>query len=236
MTKGPIYGIVFCYKTQGNQYLFMKISTATLQKKMVIMYNYIHSMIDDLPSKRLKKALFSKIYRNLSKSVITIATLIAILVASGTYTVVHAEISNKVDSLKGVYQVEDIAFPEAGTREPRRIVTVISTAYSSDTWQNWGNPCLPYFESFNLCEQFEENGLEDTIATNMLAIGTKVRFPDIYGDKVFTVRDKMNKKYNGQYRVDFYKAELGENGKIDADKSRAEAVTFGAQRLVMEIF
>jgi 3D (Asp-Asp-Asp) domain-containing protein len=54
-------------------------------------------------------------------------------------------------------------------------------------------------------------------------LGTQVRFPELYGDKVFVVRDRMNARY-GYGRIDIWLPEL------------SEAKIFGAQWLVMEVF
>ncbi len=39
------------------------------------------------------------------------------------------------------------------------------------------------------------------IATNFLPFGTRVRIPTLFGDKVFTVHDRMNKRYNRRIDV-----------------------------------
>lgn len=59
------------------------------------------------------------------------------------------------------------------------------------------------------------------IATNLLAFGTKVKFPSMYGDKIFTVEDRMNKRFSN--RADIWFA------------TRAEAKQFGVRKLEMVI-
>lgn len=46
------------------------------------------------------------------------------------------------------------------------------------------------------------------IATNVLPIGTKVRIPTVYGDKIFEVRDRMNARYS--YRLDVWMNDYNE--------------------------
>lgn len=41
------------------------------------------------------------------------------------------------------------------------------------------------------------------IASNFLAFGTKVRIPEIFGDKVFTVEDRMAKKHSDKIDIWF---------------------------------
>ncbi len=43
------------------------------------------------------------------------------------------------------------------------------------------------------------------IASNFLPIGTKVRIPTQFGDKIFTVHDRMNKRYT--HRIDVWMAQ-----------------------------
>ncbi len=108
-------------------------------------------------------------------------------------------------------------------RLAKKTMTVVATAYSSEVGQTDSTPCIPAMYTFNLCEYFKKNGVEDTVAANFLPLGTEVRFPDIYGDKVFIVRDRMNAKYNGKSRIDFWK------------KDRGGAVKFGVNRMKMEV-
>ena len=88
-------------------------------------------------------------------------------------------------------------------RDPAYTKWVVATAYSSDRAQTDSTPCFPAMD-FDMCAHYEETGLENTIATNFLPLGTKVRFPELYGDKVFVVRDRMNSRYNGTNRIDIW--------------------------------
>ena len=71
------------------------------------------------------------------------------------------------------------------------------TAYNSEVGQCDDSPCITA-NGFNVCE----HGIEDTIAANFLPFGAKVRIPELYGDKVFIVRDRMNKRYPN--RIDIW--------------------------------
>lgn len=74
------------------------------------------------------------------------------------------------------------------------------TAYNSEVDQCDDSPCITA-NGFDVCE----HGIEDTIAANFLKFGTKVRIPDLFGDKVFVVRDRMNKRYPN--RIDIWMLE-----------------------------
>lgn len=60
---------------------------------------------------------------------------------------------------------------------------------------------------------------DGTIAANFLKFGTKVKFPSLYGDKIFIVEDRMK----SNYKVDIW------------FPTRQEAINFGAKRVEMEI-
>lgn len=62
---------------------------------------------------------------------------------------------------------------------------------------------------------------DGAIAANFLPLGTKVRFPEMYGDKIFTVEDRMNKRYS--YKMDIWMT------------TRQEAQKFGLRKLKYEI-
>ncbi|MBT4153111.1 MAG: 3D domain-containing protein [Candidatus Magasanikbacteria bacterium] len=126
-------------------------------------------------------------------------------------------------------------FPESGERSARYTNWVVATAYSSDPWQTDDTPCTPAMGSFDLCKHYEENGVEDSIANNCLPLGTKVRFPDLYGDKLFTVRDRMNARY-GCNRVDFW---VGSETPVNQEiiqTAKKEARSFGMKQLKMEVY
>lgn len=74
------------------------------------------------------------------------------------------------------------------------------TAYNSEAGQTDASPCITA-NGFNVCK----NGIEDTIAANFLPLGSKVKIPELFGDRVFIVRDRMNKRFSN--RVDVWMIE-----------------------------
>ena len=93
---------------------------------------------------------------------------------------------------------------------PNRKMRVLATAYSSTVDQCDSTPFIT------------ANGThvhDGTLAANFLKFGTKVRFPSLYGDKIFTVEDRMRS-----------------NTKVDLwFPTRQEAINFGARVIEMEI-
>lgn len=90
------------------------------------------------------------------------------------------------------------------------------TAYTSEAAQCDSSPCITA-NGFNVCE----HAVEDTVAANFLPLGSKVRIPDLFGDRVFVVRDRMNKRY--QNRLDVWMIE------------KTEAINFGVKVAKVEI-
>lgn len=90
---------------------------------------------------------------------------------------------------------------------------VIVTAYSSSIWETWG---CPYTTAFNTRVR------DGIVANNMLPFGTMVRFPKLFGDKIFVVEDRMNCR-KGDYHFDIW------------FPSRPAALQFGVERTVVEV-
>ena len=82
--------------------------------------------------------------------------------------------------------------------------TVPVTAYSSTVDQTDSTPCITA-NGFDLCAHNQE----DVIAANFLPFGTKVRIPEYFGDRIFTVQDRMNARY-------YYRADMWMRHRIDA--------------------
>jgi 3D (Asp-Asp-Asp) domain-containing protein len=92
-------------------------------------------------------------------------------------------------------------------------VKMVITAYSSTTWQTDDTPFITASGS----------GVKDGIvANNLLPFGTEIRIPEIYGDKVFVVEDRMNWK-KSDYHLDVWLPEY------------EQALNFGAKRTYVEI-
>lgn len=66
------------------------------------------------------------------------------------------------------------------------------------------------------------------IAVNGLPIHTKIKIPSVYGDKIFEVEDRMNKRYTctpNHCHADVW-----------LDMSRSEAMKFGVKKVDIEIY
>ena len=94
-----------------------------------------------------------------------------------------------------------------------KTIKVVITAYSSTPDQTDETPFI------TASGKYVKDGI---IANNMLPFGTKIRIPKLYGDKVFTVEDRMNKK-KSDYHIDIWMAD------------RPLAVNFGVKTAEIEV-
>lgn len=90
------------------------------------------------------------------------------------------------------------------------------TAYSSTVDQTDSTPCITA-NGYDLCAHNQEN----VIAANFLPFGTKVRIPEHFGDRIFTVQDRMNSRY--YYRADIWM------------RNRPDAVKWGLKYTTIEV-
>ena len=104
------------------------------------------------------------------------------------------------------------SLPTAPLRQPRKVMVEI-TAYSSTIDQCDSDP----FTTANGSQV--SDGI---VAANFVPFHTKVRIPSLYGDKVFSVEDRMNRRFSN--RMDIWMA------------SRQEAIKFGIKRIEIEVF
>lgn len=101
---------------------------------------------------------------------------------------------------------------QASTIYPKTRIILV-TAYSSTPDQTDEDPFIT---------ASGKTVKEGVIASNFLPFGTKVRFPEIFEDKIFVVEDKMNKRFNDS-RVDIWFPE------------RELAEEFGIRETIIEI-
>lgn|GEM_PF-3283620 len=96
-------------------------------------------------------------------------------------------------------------------------LTVTATAYSSTAAQTDDSPCTTA-NGYNVCKANQEN----VIAANFLPFGTKVKFPEVYGDKIFTVQDRMNKRH--AKRIDFWMKTTNKARQFGVKKIKVQVV------------
>lgn len=106
-----------------------------------------------------------------------------------------------------------IETPAASVRATRLTLS----AYNSIPNQTDGSP---FVTAAGSCVR------DGVVASNAFRIGTKIRFPDVFGDKVFVVEDRMNERYTD--RVDVWMTDLGDARKFGLKRNtRVEVVEEG---------
>ena len=110
---------------------------------------------------------------------------------------------------------ENSLLPSSLLPEPKvaKTIKVIITAYSSTPEETDDTPFI------TAAGTTVRDGI---IANNLFPFGTKIRIPELYGDKVFTVEDRMSSK-KGYYHFDIWFS------------SKQAAKNFGAKLIQIEV-
>ncbi len=165
-----------------------------------------------------------KIYYSLLERIISITVVFGLLAVFNVGQIVSVN-ALTVDEIIPDLQFDSTGpgFPIIADSSPRREIYVVATGYSLERAQTDSTPCIPA-NGEDLCELRERFGFHDTVAANFLRLGTKVKIPDLTGDRVLTARDRMNSRYNGTNRIDI------------VFDTRDEAIQFGVRYLKMEVY
>ncbi len=97
--------------------------------------------------------------------------------------------------------------------QPAQTIKMVITAYSSTVWQTDSTP-------FTTAAGTEVR--DGIVANNLLPFGTEIRIPELYGNKVFVVEDRMNRR-KGFYHLDIWFPEY------------SQAKNFGAKNAYIEV-
>jgi len=103
--------------------------------------------------------------------------------------------------------------PESGERGPSYTMTVSSTAYNSLPGQTDSTPDVTASGT---------KTRHGVVAANFLPIGTRIKIPELYGDQVFIVEDRMNPRY--WYKVDIWMEDYD------------DAIQYGVQNIEIEVY
>src|SRR3989344_3491828 len=85
---------------------------------------------------------------------------------------------------------------------PKATYVVLASAYSST---------IDHTDSSPFITAWNTHVRDGIIAANFLPFGTKLKIPDLYGEKIFTVEDRMNKRYTYKIYLWFPERELAKN-------------------------
>jgi 3D (Asp-Asp-Asp) domain-containing protein len=175
---------------------------------------------------RVENKLVSLRREAMNLSVVAFAFVVALYMLFPTIANADMELSDLsfdestiaiiIDSM--INESEDYGvLPIAETADPRTTYTIPLTAYTSDPAQTDDTPCITA-SGLDVCER----GIENVVAANFLPMGTRVRIPELYGDRVFYVEDRMNRRY--EYKMDVWMLDIN------------DARQFGLQFATVEVF
>ena len=119
------------------------------------------------------------------------------------YEDILAFISNKPQIQHGLFIITggDSLMCVNQSLQPK-VIKVILTGYSSTPDQTDDTPFI------TASNTYVRDGI---VAANFLAFGTKVQIPSLFGDKVFTVEDRMARKHNDKMDIWFPERYLAKN-------------------------
>lgn len=100
-------------------------------------------------------------------------------------------------------------------KRPTKVVMTVLSAYSSTPGQTDSDPFIA---------ASGKRVYDGMVAANWLPLGTKITIPSLYGEKIFTVDDRMNARY-GYGRMDIWM-----NAPI------VQVKKFGVKRAAVEIY
>lgn len=131
--------------------------------------------------------------------------LLSLVLAFSSITPVHAAATTTETEISSV---SDDLVLHTQAMSPIRSYKVDMTAYNSEVGQCDADPFIAADGTTTY---------DGMIATNFLPFGTKVRVPELFGDKVFIVHDRMNRRY--WYRVDVWMKEKSAAKKFGLNKN-----------------
>lgn len=112
------------------------------------------------------------------------------------------------------FEKQDLSDQYSDQYEVKKTVKMVVTAYSSTPDQTDDTPNIT---------ASGEHVAEGIVANNMLPFGTKIRIPELYGDKIFVVEDRMHRR-KGIYHVDIWFSEYQQAKNFGATITKIEVL------------
>lgn len=110
--------------------------------------------------------------------------------------------------------------PKKESKSESRKHKVAATAYSSTPDQTDDSPFITAAGTY-VRDGIVATNLIDPLTGRRYAFGTRIKIPDVYGDKIFVVEDRMNSRYIERIDIWF--------------PTRQEALQFGKKTVVIEV-
>jgi 3D (Asp-Asp-Asp) domain-containing protein len=145
-------------------------------------------------------------FKNYLKSLIN-SCLVGVLAIN---MAASADLTDLLDNL--LDKISPFSLASERIKKEGKLVTVVATGYSSTPDQTDSTP----FHTASGIEVYD-----GIVAANFLDFKTRIKIPKLFGDKIFTVEDRMNSRYNNRmpHRLDVWFS------------NRALAKKFGIQKV-----
>lgn len=134
------------------------------------------------------------------------------VVSPAFFTKERVRVGSEEVPIVAVHQISEGPLPPSPPPKPKVVMRVPVTAYSSTQDQTDDTP----FHTANGREV--QDGI---VAANFLPLGTRLLIPEVFGDKIFTVEDRMHERFDRH--IDIWMS------------SREAAQTFGIRYLQIEM-
>lgn len=116
-------------------------------------------------------------------------------------------------AIMDAFSVQEASFPVAEDRTPSRTLSITVTAYTSDPAETDSTPTITASGT---------TVRPGVIASNDFPIGTRIRIPELFGNQVFVVEDRMNSRF--RRRVDIWM------------EQKKVALAFGVRQARIELY
>jgi 3D (Asp-Asp-Asp) domain-containing protein len=134
------------------------------------------------------------IEKNMGKYIKSISLVTLVLVVGLVNLAIAAAPSGPIEKTQeGIYGFSSVSAESIIEQGYKKIVTVTITAYSSTVDQT---DSTPFITAANTKTR------DGVVAANFLPFYTKIKIPELFGDKIFVVEDRMNRRFND--RVDIW--------------------------------
>ncbi|MFH1769900.1 MAG: hypothetical protein ABH833_04570 [Parcubacteria group bacterium] len=184
------------FKHLGTQNRHDNMTKNTIVKRvlvLILLFTIVYSII---PVQGVTAGLFDGVFKIKNKDATTENSSATTL--ESAYNHIGETITANTPTIIGDTSLASVFSPitDVVTNSRKNVVREIyvpATAYNSVPWQTDNTPFI------------SANGTRvywGMAAANFLPFGTEVKIPDLYGDKIFTVHDRMNKRYD--YRIDLW--------------------------------
>ena len=157
-----------------------------------ILSEFMPKLVKTRKSAKTKKLAKTRHVSENSKvtALVVLFSLVIVLIPQNSLNARKAGLPSMEFPRSTAYQAS-VMHLERGLREPytpsKYTTNIIVTSYNSVPAQTDSSPFITAFGT---------QVRDGIVATNYLPRGTQVRFPDLYGTKVFVVEDRMNVRYN----------------------------------------